>query len=502
MSELSSRKPLGTEQRFILLFALYYFLKLFFFAATLPPGSATDEVVHLQVIRLYAESTSLFPFNGSFETYSRPLPEFARFTSLTEFPYLYHFVFGKLCAFLHLDPWEFSTIVTLRFINVLFAAATFVLFLKILRILTDDPITRIAAVAVYTNLFMFTVISSGVTYDNLSNLLAAVSIFAFLQLYSRFSARNVLVLSGSLLIGALVKLSIFPLAFALITTLAVIAVRRRTEFFQAISMRELRTQPILLSITFFSALLVAELFGGNIAQYGKLLPSCAEIFSQTECLQNGFESDAAEGLRRLEAHEPPSSDRGSGTEILPLGEYSLFWLDKMIERTIGAYTHIGISHPKELIESIRWMVIAALALTVIYWPKMSPDAKPAFLACALYLFVVFWFFNYGPHRTFGFARLGINGRYAFPVLTILTSWFAIALLLPFRGPRRAFAALCVSGVFFFAELPYLSTQKVFYDFISPHRLTYYTSMPYYPNPVYDLHNRLIKDYAGPKSSNY
>jgi hypothetical protein len=147
--------------------SIWFLLKGFYFCFHVPPGMPPDEMFHLQVTKLYAHSTRLFPFNDSWFTYARPLARFSIFASTTEYAYLFHFLMGAIVRFFQIDPFLWSYIPWLRLFNLGLACLTLRYSFLIWRALLPNQTSVLCAFAVITNLLMLDFLSAAVNYDNL-----------------------------------------------------------------------------------------------------------------------------------------------------------------------------------------------------------------------------------------------------------------------------------------------------------------------------------------------
>ena len=103
----------------------------------------------------------------------------------------------------------------LRLLNIPFAFATIYFVWRMLRLLTDDRLTQILLIVAMTNTIMFSFLSAFVTYDNLTNLLAAMAMYYLLAF---FQTRSGDLLAASFLCqlaGSLTKISFLPLVLVL-----------------------------------------------------------------------------------------------------------------------------------------------------------------------------------------------------------------------------------------------------------------------------------------------
>ena len=88
-------------------------------------------------------------------------------------PYLYHWLMGRLlalCPFTGADA-----LVFLRVVNVGLSLLTLMFAQRAVALFATSPVERLVFLLMLTNTLMFTFLSASVSYDNLANLLAALS---------------------------------------------------------------------------------------------------------------------------------------------------------------------------------------------------------------------------------------------------------------------------------------------------------------------------------------
>ena len=199
---LDSFPSFRTTTVLIVIFLMYFLLRLLFFAAILPPNAPPDEQTHVGIIQIYSKVFFL-PENSS-QTYEYGL--------VTNTPFLYYWIMGKA---LSLNILNISDVLFLRLLNIPLAFATIFFIVSTLHLLTTDRITKILLVIMLTNTLMFSVLSASVSYDNLTNLLSAMSIYFFLAF---LKYRNVNMLAATFLCqlaGSLTKITFLPLILIL-----------------------------------------------------------------------------------------------------------------------------------------------------------------------------------------------------------------------------------------------------------------------------------------------
>ena len=243
--------------------SLFFVTKLVVLAFSMPPGVAPDELYQIHVIDLFRQSITLFPFNASSMSYPRALESFSAYGNAVEYPYLYHLVMSWAVSLVG-ETYEFRSIVFMRLLNVLLACGhCFVLYRLVLAIPVLN-VTRVLAFAIVTNLFMFTYVSSAISYDNLLNLCATLSVYLLIRWIQIRRLELLCMLLAVWALGALTKMSILPLALFEFLVIARFLLFRggRVNKIEAITPR------CVVSILVGLALvgLALEFYAGNVLQ--------------------------------------------------------------------------------------------------------------------------------------------------------------------------------------------------------------------------------------------
>jgi hypothetical protein len=246
----------------VVAFLLYFAAKALYFAFSIRENIFPDEISMFGISEFF--SRFLLPPYDSPESYQFGL--IARSTNL------YFFLMGKA---LSLNVFPVSDLVFLRVINVCISILTVWFGWKLIRLLVFKTGTRLLFVAMITNTTMFTFVSSSVSYDNLTNCLAVLSLY---YLFSFFQFRlyyNLLFFVLFTSMGMLTKITFLPYVFIL---LIVFFVHERKNirslpsatisFFSPFRWKRF----LLLIICFFFIVADVNLYLGNVIKYGKLKP--------------------------------------------------------------------------------------------------------------------------------------------------------------------------------------------------------------------------------------
>jgi hypothetical protein len=456
----------------------YFAGRLIFFAVAIASFVPPDEITHLGLCNAFSK-TFLLPQSS---------PSTYEFGLVTNTPWLYYWSMGKL---LHLNIFGSPDIIFLRLLNIPLALGTVWYALRLARLLTDSLLVHLLVIAVMTNLPMFSLLSAAVSYDNLTNLLAAMSIYYLLAFFTQRSA--ILLVSSLLcqLAGSLTKTAFLPLVAILGTLLLIHEGRNIGALYGALkcfSVSGGRRAAGLTVLVLIALGLNIQLYAGNYLHYGTLAPTMAQVLSPEAAMKYRIgaretifsryvagEISYAEALKQAEEIKH-SGDRGDTIYTLTnyekmklnpdmwmsFSKYARFWLDNMTGTIIGIKAHPAMFKPYRYIIPIYLLMMLSLLGFIIRW---RPTDKAGWLPLCMLVIVccysgfLMYRINYQAYLHYGNPGVTLQGRYLFPILApfcVLTSTYLLAL---FRnGAVRAFLALAVVLLLVFYDFPYFITH--------------------------------------------
>lgn len=461
----------------IILALAYFAFRLFYFVSLnidhyIPP----DEVTHFGTSVLF--SKYLFPPENSPESYQYPM--------VTHRPLLYYILMGKL---LKLNIFQVSDLLFLRLINALLGFLTVLYAYKWVKLLTTNRISHILFVIMFTNTLMFTFLLTSVSYDNLTNLLAAMSLY---YLFSFFDSRNpnsLLLFGSCVLAGSLTKITFLPLEIALI---AVLVFHERKSLLTLYSKLYNLLYPlkavriILFTVFLFLLFFNIKLYIGNLINYQKIIPSCEQVLITEQCMK--FRNYARDRIFDLyksgkltynEAIAATSSikhkgDRASTKFLInniryranshePLKDrihYAFIWSDLMLARIFGIMGHIVMwKSPHQLYPYILVLILFAVML-IRKW-RLSDGKKYVnytLFVALFYMVVLMQYVNYRLYIKFEMIDADIQGRYLFPVLAPFYGLIARYLICYFRKPVQVIILLVTAVIFIYGDFPFFLTH--------------------------------------------
>jgi hypothetical protein len=479
----SARRGRGLFGRFerfekweLALYALllgYFVARVVFFALRIHPAVPPDEATHLGRCLAYAGVLGI-PENG---------PATFEYGLIDQRPWLYYWLMGRL---LDLNVFAMSNLAFLRLANGVLGLGTVLIAIAWMREWCSDPMVRSLFAVFVTNTLMFTGLSGAVSYDNLANLLAASSVFAFTCFRVRRSSTALLWFFASILAGCLAKRSLIPLAFLLLVLLAL----RERHHLPALRgevrvlLGRLRSGLLVpAACALVLAGLVASLYAGNLARYGQLSPGFGQVVGEQNAMQNRIyaRSRIVERFREQEisyreAQEMAQSihHRGDRSDTLFLLkasrlpessrvgriEYASKWSRHMLAGAVSYLGHRRVTKSgAALYAYFGIFAIAGILMIRKLWLGQAggTPADSLFLAAG-YAFVLMWFVNHPSYMTSRVIELGAQGRYLFPVLLPVYGVLSYSLIESLPARARPFMAGAVGLFYLYGDFPWFLGQ--------------------------------------------
>ena len=416
-----------------------------------------DEVTHVGRVLAHAATWGL----------PQSSPDNHALGLISDRPFLYDWILGRLAAF------GLEDLLWLRVANVGMALATAAYGLRFIRVVSREPLTHVVFLVCLTNTLMFTGIGAAVSYDNGVNLLAAAAFYYLARLCSNWDPRTLAALLLATGLGCLTKRSFLPLA-ALIVGAVVVHERRH--------LRDARTRLAGIGRPLWIGLVVVALanvllYGGNLVQYGRLVPSFDQVVGIEAARQHRiFARDfILDGYRqgRIEYTEAlkltstidHDADREStrhqlanakkrGDWRVPWFRYPLTWGYIMFDRSLGYFGH-QVLHRSHW-ERVTFGLVLALAFVfqALAWRRARSPLARGFGGIALaYGGVLLALVNYPTYLEKGFIDAGVQGRYLFLVWVPLMGWLACALTEDAPRFARLPVAAAVCALFIYSDGP-------------------------------------------------
>jgi len=488
-SEAENNKfPSARHLTWIVITLLVYFgARLLFFATTISPSVPPDEATHFGVCTIFSKAF-LLPENS---------PESYQYGLVTNIPWLYYWIMGKL---LHLNFFGLSDLVFLRILNIPIAFATVYYVRRLVRLLTEDRLTEVLVVVAMTNTLMFSFLSASVSYDNLANLLAAMTIFYLFAFFKERSG-NLLALSLlSLLAGCLTKITLLPLAviLSILVVLREIGNIRRfpsavKEYFRLSG----RRGTVLLAGIIVGLILNIHLYAGNYVSTGTINPSVEAVLPLEKAMQYRLTARnhifnlyrqgriTIEQAREMASHIAHPGDRQDAVTLVenyayiqqagfkPLGPlpYTAMWILQMLSTSFGIKAHVGMPNHGFSFIPLTMLILCVLAAYIVRWRPRDMNWLPACLVgvSVCYAAIILFRINYPSYLDSTDIVLTVAGRYIFPVMGPVYAVSCLYLMRLFKGEkaRLTLAAFAIL-VLLFSDFPFFLSNVTpeWYDWAS------------------------------------
>ena len=429
----------------------YFGGRLLFFAMSISSFVPPDEVTHAGLCKVFSK-VFLLPGNS---------PETYEFGLATNIPWLYYWIMGKL---LHFNFFDISDLVFLRLLNIPLAFGTVFFTWRALLLLTRDRLTQLLLVVAMTNTAMFSLLSASVSYDNLTNLLAAMAVYFLLAFFKNRSGNLLAATILCQLAGCLTKVTFLPLVLVL-NVLLIVHEFRKLRLLPAALRSYIQTSrrcAELLALAIIIAFgLNLQLYGGNYLRHGTLTPSMATVLSSKAAMNyrldargmifNQYKEGKISYMDALimagEIKHP--GDKADTFYLLmnyeklknnpqlwmgPLA-YSRVWLENMVGSIFGIKAHLIMA--KDFLYHIPLYVILALSLLgfAVRWRPRESGWLPLCLVSIIgyYAGYLIYEVNYESYRNYGAPGLTLYGRYLFPVMCPIYVLVCAYLLRLFRN---------------------------------------------------------------------
>ncbi|HWI41573.1 MAG TPA: hypothetical protein VNX25_08800 [Verrucomicrobiae bacterium] len=444
----------------------YFVIRLGFFAITISPFAPPDEVTHFGVSKVYS-TVFLLPDNT---------PESYRYGLVTNIPWLYYWLMGKL---LHLNFFGIPDLVFLRLLNIPLAVGTVLYARRTLLLITRDRLSEFLLLVVMTNMLMFSFLSASVTYDNLTNLLAMMSVYHFSAFLAYRNGDDLVVSILCQMAGVLTKVTFLPLALVLNLVLVLHEARKLRAFPAGLREWVLRSKRRAFFQTALLILLLGlslHLYGGNYLKYGSLAPGMAEVLTPAAAMEYRIAAREAifrqytegkisymQALQMVPAikHSGDISDtfymlmnyeklKQDPSLWMTLPQYAAFWFQNITGMVFGIKGHLSMYKPTLwLIPVYSAMALAAVGFFLRGGFREEGRLPAVLTVIALfYCGYLFYKVNYSAYTYYGVPGITLQGRYIFPVLGIIAVLFCRYLIAVFKGVRTRTAVAAATGVLF------------------------------------------------------
>ena len=455
----------------------YFGIRLVYFALNISAFVPPDEVTHAGICTVFSK-VFLLPDNA---------PETYEFGLVTNIPWLYYWTMGKL---LHLNFVGLPDLVFLRLLNIPLAFGTVYFARRSLLLLTDDRLTQLLLVVAMTNTAMFSLMSASVSYDNLTNLFAAMAVCYLLAFFKKRSGSLLAAAFLVQLAGCLTKITFLPLVLVL-NLLLVIHEARKLYSLPSSLTRWFRTSGrrawLLMVAILFAVGLNLMLYAGNYLRYGVLIPSMPMVLSpgiamnyRLEARGMIFDSYKSGKISYMDAliltgeikHPGDKADtfyllmnyenmkRNPQLWLGPL-PYVKVWFINMVSTVFGIKAHlVMVKESRYLMPLYVVMSLALLGFIVRWRPRESGWLPPCMATIAgFYAGYLMIEINYSSYLQYGAPGITLYGRYLFVLLTPVYVLLCYYLLQLFRAEYiRIVVALATALLLIAYDFPWFLTH--------------------------------------------
>jgi len=383
---------------------LVFLLVCIFLAFNIKMGVSPDSYYHLRVSQAYSTTLGI-PQNT---------PQTYQWRDITRIPYLYFWINGRI---LNINNGVIDEVVLLRIINVIYSLGTVYVMYLLSKEIFKDKWKRVLPVFFLTHTLMFVFLSSSINYDNLANLLSTLSIYFFVKFVKKdINLKYLLLMLLSLCIGALTKSTVLPVALILVILSVVEIVKRKDEVKRIRAGKELL---LLIPIVIF-VFLNLSLYGGNLLKYKTLEPSCTQILTHEQCLENGVYY-----RNKVDYNATPINGPLDVFNMIIKGErigpvrYFFRWFPNLMSKIFGIMGDSSLSLPYYLVALFILFFLAGAVLIISNKRKLTKTDKYLITILLFYTAILFFTQNYPMYLTYNHYYLGLQGRYIFPIISII-----------------------------------------------------------------------------------
>ncbi len=388
----------------VLVFLLLVFIgSSTFFAVKLQEGIVPDEYHHFNVSKLFSTTWGIPP--DTLET----IP----YGVINHWPFLSYWINARIFNLLNWVVPSISdrtSLIFFRLINVFYSTLTLLFGYLFAKEIIKNQWGSIFVVFLLTTTLMFVFLSGGDTYDNLINLCSFAGIYFLTRVLNDKSFYiNSVIWLICMLIGTLIKVTMLPLLLitGIIWLIYVVKQRRNINIDIKYNYKFIGAALIVITIIIINF----SIYGVNIVRYRTLVPTCVQVFSESQCM--AYEQYARD--MSLQQNLSLSEVFSSGYQD-PI-EYGLnTWIPLMLQRIYGIMGHKAY-FPDISISFHILLIIWTIFVAIRYWDKPSFALIGSLIVLLLYILVLFQN-NYSSEMFYGFQHVGLQGRYIFPVIGI------------------------------------------------------------------------------------
>jgi hypothetical protein len=417
---------IGEKHTFLSRIALGLLLIVFwgfsiFIAINLNEDIVPDEPVHFEVSLNFAQTWGI----PDPEPYTEAMGIF-----ISRTPFLAYWLYGRtlnLVSLIHPTATRWQQLVYLRLFNTLFSVGTVIFVFLLSKELIKNKWWQLLPVFTLTNSLMFVLLAGGVSYDNPANMFSAAGIYFLLRVLKKKSfTLNSIGWMIFIALGTWTKETILPLALVMTVVWVIFIIKNKSEI-SVFTEKNFKT----ISLTVILILVITvnfSIYGINLIRYQSVTPSCRDHFADDFCRN----TPQAQRRTQLALPEKPNMIEAFRQGYPEPIRYGFdIWIRAMLMKIFGimggqkSYYPINITYFHIL---FYWMI----ALAIRYFRKTTFTIYSLTAILAFYTITLF-IKNYDTDLAYGFIQVAHQGRYIFPVISIIFCLFSYGL---FKVPNK------------------------------------------------------------------
>lgn len=352
--------------------------------------------------------------------------------------YLYHYITSfYLRGVMAFTSSQETQVFMLRLVNVALGVMALLMLVSVFKRINKSQLTINLTIAWLTFTGMFVWVFAGLSYDNLSILLFFYLLYELIGLKDKLDLKHLLLSVCTALLLVLVKETYVPIV--LISFLMLLAWHLKKSGIKQTCLtldksyrkrwKSSRFVVITLIVgTIMLGGLFIERYVGNYINYGKVTPTCNQVHTEEECMQNSIYRRNT-GTRK----EFLAAKQAGNVKLDSVFGFTKQWVGLIYERTYFYRGH------QTLIDTPSSRVIASISaimllLLLLYSLATSKGFSAVTWALAIitiaYILLVF-LYNLNTYHYYGYP-FAIQGRYLLPILPFVYMAIVTALVALYR----------------------------------------------------------------------
>jgi len=404
-------RRLDWEEVLLVLIFGFFLIQALFFAKYLGKGISPDENYHYSVSLAFSKVLGI-PSN-SVETFSCG--------DITRIPFLFFWINGRIINIS--NTLGFDGYLPIRLIGTIYSALSLLFIWLTSKAVIRRKYYRLLPVFMLATTMMFNFLAGAISYDNLVNLLSVISIWALIMFLKNDKKKSFylfcLIISG--LAIALVKFSGLPLVFIEIVIVIYTFIKNRSFNFTI----NKKWIPYYLVIGIF-AIPNILLYGGNFLKYRSLTPSCNQVMTHEDCLNNAIyvRQFVYQDMETTSKGERRIRDLLLDDERMNPYDYIFVWEKTITPRLYGIFGHQSVVLPRNF-EFAYTMLFVVLLIPLIRHIGKKKDIMSLLILMIFYSLILAYRVHYLSYLRTGSLNIAMQGRYLLPIIScayIIESW--------------------------------------------------------------------------------